>query len=84
MGIPAIGTAVGGIPDLIKENQTGFLLPEQPEASQVAEAIEAYVSLTEERKREMASAARRLWQEKFDAVANAAAFSAYLENLTSE
>lgn len=84
MGIPAIGTTVGGIPDLIKENQTGFLLPEQPEASHVAEAIESYASLPEERKREMASAARRLWKEKFDASANAAAFAAYLENLTSE
>ena len=29
MGIPAIGTAVGGVPELIREGETGFLLPEK-------------------------------------------------------
>jgi len=84
MGIPAIGTTVGGIPDLIKDGQTGFLLPPQPEPSDVADAIRRYAALPDDRKREMAASACRLWKEKFDASANAVRFATYLENLISE
>ena len=84
MGIPAIGTTVGGIPDLILDGQTGFLLPEQAEPSDVADAIVKYASLDEEQKKNMAAAARFLWKQKFDAKENAMRFSAYLQNLTIE
>lgn len=84
MEIPAIGTAVGGIPDLIGDGHTGFLLKAEPAPSDVADAISRYAALPDTRKREMAAAARQLWKEKFDAGANAVKFVAYLENLTSE
>ncbi|MGB9561779.1 MAG: glycosyltransferase family 4 protein, partial [bacterium] len=42
-GKPVIGTNVGGIPDIIKDNQTGLLVPEKnPEA--LANAIEKILS----------------------------------------
>jgi len=84
MGIPAIGTAVGGIPDLIVDGQTGFLLRPEPAPTEVADAISRYAALPEIEKREMAAAARSLWKQKFDAGANAARFVSYLENLISE
>ena len=84
MGIPAVGTRVGGIPDLILDDQTGFLLPQQPAPSDVAEAIMKYAALPENRKEQMAESARKLWKEKFDAKENAMQFAAYLQKLTLE
>lgn len=84
MGIPAIGTPVGGIPDLIEDGYTGFLLPQQVTSADVAEAIAKFAALSAEEKKNMAAAARGLWQEKLDARKNAARFTAYLRNLLSE
>ena len=84
MGIPAIGTPIGGIPDLVVDAQTGFLLPDQAEASDVAAAITKFAALPDDRKRQMAASARQLWKEKFDAKENADKFTAYLRNLISE
>ena len=84
MGIPAIGTPVGGIPDLIKDGKTGFLLPQQVEADHMAAAIKRYEELPDEQKRQMSAAARDLWKEKFDANANAGCFAAYLWDLAQE
>ena len=84
MGIPAIGTPAGGIPELILEGKTGFLLPEQVEAADVAAAIVRFADLSEERKADMCAAARQHWAEAFDAVKNAAQFTEYLLVLVSE
>ena len=83
MGIPAIGTPVGGIPDLVIDDQTGFLLPQNVTAVDVASVIEKYAALPEKEKKRMAAAARSLWEQKLDAVQNAAQFTAYLRNLMS-
>ena len=84
MGIPAIGTPVGGIPELILEGKTGFLLPEQVTPADVAVAIVGFADLSEGRKEEMCGAARQHWAEAFDAVDNAARFTEYLLELASE
>lgn len=84
MGIPAIGTRVGGIPDLILEGKTGYLLPEQAEPTHVAEAILRFAALTDEEKQIMRDAVRRHWAEKFDAKKNAVQFAAYLQELVSK
>ena len=84
MGIPAIGTPIGGIPDLIEEGKTGYLLPQQASAEDVASVIMKYAALNGQQKKDMASAARRAWNEKFDAEKNAVAFTAYLRNLLSD
>lgn len=83
MGIPAIGTDVGGIPDLILDGQTGFLLPLQTQAADVAHAIGRFLALTEEQKLQMRANVRQRWTEKFDAERNAVCFTAYLQNLAS-
>lgn len=84
MGIPAIGTPVGGIPDLIADGKTGFLLPEQAQPADLARAIVQYGQLPDCAKADLASAARNAWKQKFDARENAARFTAYLRNLIIE
>ena len=84
MGIPAIGTLVGGIPDLIVDGQTGFLLPQDMQASDVAKTIMNYIALPEIQKQEMTAAVRHHWEEKFNAKENAVQFAAYLQNLASK
>lgn len=81
MGIPAIGTPIGGIPDLILDGQTGFLLPKDTDAAQVAAAIQKYTSLPKTQRQEMSLRVRRHWEEKFDAKQNALRFAAYLQNI---
>lgn len=84
MGIPAIGTAVGGIPDLIVDGKTGFLLPAQVTPEDVAAAVERYASLNAKERQQMVAATRRHWAEKFNAKENAMQFAAYLQRLASE
>jgi len=81
MGIPAIGTQVGGIGDLIIDGQTGLLLPEQPSPEDVAQTVMKYAALQAAEKHTMAAAARELWKKKFDARKNAAQFADMLRNL---
>lgn len=81
MGIPAIGTPIGGIPDLILDGDTGFLLPQDVNAAQVASAIQKYAALPEEQRQEMSERVRRRWEEKFDAKQNAQRFAAHLQNI---
>ena len=84
MGIPAIGTQVGGIPDLILDGETGYLLPERAEPPHVAEAILRFAAQTDEKKQIMRDAVRCRWAEKFDARKNAVQFTAYLQELASK
>lgn len=84
MGIPAIGTPVGGIPDLILDGKTGFLLPEQTEPDHVAQAVTRFAALTVQQKQQMRKSVRLHWAKNFDAVKNARRFAAYLENLIEE
>ena len=84
MGIPAVGTAVGGIPEVIMDGKTGFLLPQNPETADVTGAILKYLNLTQAQRQEMSDAAVTLWQEKFDAKKNAQRFAAFLQELVSK
>ena len=84
MGIPAIGTAVGGIPDLIIDDRTGYLLPQNVEPAHVAAAILRFYVLPDEQKQQMSHAARQHWAEKFDAKKNAVQFMEYLHKLLAD
>ncbi|MDD5954074.1 MAG: glycosyltransferase [Firmicutes bacterium] len=81
MGIPAIGTPVGGIPDLILDGKTGFLLPEQTEADHVAQAVTRFEALTAGQKQQMRQSVRLHWAKNFNAEKNARHFAAYFEQL---
>lgn len=77
-GIPAIGTAVGGIPELIQNGVTGILLDKNPSAEAVAAAIMQYASMSSATKKQMSENAYQKWQALFDARRNAKRFIADL------
>ena len=81
MGIPAIGTNVGGIPDLISHERTGYLLSNSPTADDICSSIERFIKLTDAEKDHMSNNAYDLWKEKFDAHNNADRFSEMLLHL---
>lgn len=81
-GIPVIGTAVGGILDVIRTDETGYLLSENPEPSEIAEKIAAFVALTPQQRIAMSEAAVALWCEKLDAAKNAIRFAEMLANFS--
>lgn len=80
-GVPAIGTAVGGIPEQIQTGKTGYLLSPNPDPAEVAEAIAAFYHAELKERQAMSDATYALWQEKFDAQKNAETFCAMVEGL---
>lgn len=80
-GIPAIGTAVGGIPEIIIDGRTGFLLSQNPDAAEVSEAIKRYYNLSPKEKEAMRLEAHKMWEEKFNAGANAQKFADFLDKM---
>lgn len=74
MGIPAIGTNVGGIPELIINHYSGMLLPESPSYDEVSRCIQEYIFLDEDIKEKYSSNAYNLWKEKFNSEKNAKEF----------
>lgn len=78
-GIPIVGTAVGEIPNMIAGN--GFLLSESPLPEDVCGAIHYLYSCTEEQICEMRRRSRHLWENKYNALNNAANFVNELEIL---
>lgn len=80
-GIPAIATNVGGISELVKDGETGYLLPSKTDSRQVARTIEKYASLPMVEKERMAESARDLWEKKCDAEKNANNLMQMLKNL---
>lgn len=64
VGLPVVATSVGGVPELIKNNETGFLVgPKDPKA--LAEKIEHVLNFSEVEKKKMGENARRAVEEKF-------------------
>lgn len=61
--VPSIGTRVGGIPELIENERTGYLI-ELDEVEQMSEAI-LKLSKDEEKRRQFGNAAKELVKEKF-------------------
>lgn len=74
MGIPAIGTAAGGIPELIVHGETGFLLNEQADAAETAAALLRYHNLSLAEKEGFSRRARLSWEQHFNAQCNAEIF----------
>lgn len=63
-GLPVIGTAIGGIPDFLVEDKTGWLAPvDDPKA--LAQKIEMVTSLPIAERKEVAERARALVEENF-------------------
>ena len=83
-GIPCIATEVGGTPEVVHDGVTGFLLGKNPKAADIAAAIEKMSRLPEEQYSAMCRAARRLWEDKFNADRNYEKFYRELAALLTE
>lgn len=83
MGIPAVGTDVGGIPDLILDGKTGYLLNADPDGDEVCRAILKFRDASPEEKAALSRNALTLWREKFDAERNSLEFMEDLHRLLS-
>ena len=83
-GIPCIATEVGGTPEVVHDGVTGFLLGKNPKAADIAAAIEKMSRLPEEHYSAMCRAARRLWEDKFNADRNYEKFYRELAALLTE
>ncbi len=65
LGVPAIGTRVGGIPDVIENGKTGLLI--EPNSSQaISDAILKVFAMGAEEKEKMISAAKKSAEQKFN------------------
>jgi glycosyltransferase involved in cell wall biosynthesis len=67
-GLPSVASALGGIPDLILEGRTGFIVPPSDDGAFVARLQELISS--PELRHEMRSAAQRQASSRFDASRN--------------
>ncbi len=81
-GVPVIATNVGGIPELIADGETGFLIPpKNPKA--IADAV-TYVIENPEKVKTVVENARKLVREKFDYRENARQFVQLYRELLDE
>lgn len=77
-GMPVLSTAVGGIPSIVEEGVTGFLLPSDATAPAYADCIQAIIDLPD--LAVVARAARRRYRERL----NWHVFAARLNDLLSD
>ncbi len=76
-GIPVLATKVGGVAEIVT-NATGFLLSPDPEPGEVAEKIEHYATLSDNKKLKLREGALKMWNERYNARAN---YDSLIENL---
>ncbi|MCX7767250.1 MAG: glycosyltransferase family 4 protein, partial [Candidatus Sumerlaeia bacterium] len=62
-GVPSIGTRIGGIPEVIENERTGYLV-ELDDVEQLSSAI-LRLATDREKRQQMGAAARELVREKF-------------------
>ena len=76
VGIPCVGTNVGGVSEIIEDGKNGLLHDDDLSVDAVAHLIHA---LDENRLQSMAENAKNTWQNKFNAENN---YTAFLKRLT--
>ncbi|MCY1292452.1 D-inositol-3-phosphate glycosyltransferase [compost metagenome] len=79
LGVPLIGTKHGGIPEVVVDGETGYLVPERDETA-LAERIRVMLSDPAARTK-MGSAARKLVESRFDIRRQAIELESFYETL---
>ncbi|MGN0380148.1 MAG: glycosyltransferase [Butyrivibrio sp.] len=79
--VPVIGTAVGGIPELIEDGKNGLLLDANSSPEKVADAIKTFIEYPIEKRKEMAQNAYYLWSNEYNSEINAKKFGKELVEL---
>lgn len=81
IGIPAVATDVGGMRELVRDGETGFLVSGDGSPEALRDGILRYWRLSDGEKRTMSDKAFALWQENYQAEENARIFSRTLQRL---
>jgi glycosyltransferase involved in cell wall biosynthesis len=80
-GVPPMGSATGGVPDAVRDGETGILI--QPEEPAVETARRMLAAAEPARYAAMAERCWRLWTAKFSMPAVMTQFTSILENVAS-
>ena len=80
MGLPVVVSAVGGIPEIVQEGRTGYLVPPE-DGLRLGEALEALLDMSEAAAA-MGAQGRKAVEEKFDAEKTAARLLALLTTIS--
>jgi len=64
-GLPTIGTAVGGIPDFLKDSETGFICEVQNPES-IAKTVERILDLSDEEKKRIHEEGMKIIRERYN------------------
>ena len=80
-GIPVMATAVGGVPEIVRDNYNGVLLPPDPQVSEVATAIEAFHALDEEKQKVFRFNAKKTWEAEYNSEIN---YRVWIEDVLSK
>lgn len=70
LGIPVIGTPVGGVPEIVTHGLNGHLLNESPTPLEIADVIQRFAEMPHATVEALAAGAWRTWNEKYRADAN--------------
>jgi len=63
-GLPVIATKVGGVPEIIEDGETGFLIKSQ-NINELVDKMSFFMKLSDEKRRSIGVRARRVVEEKF-------------------
>ena len=69
-GILCIGTDVGGVHEIIINGYNGWLVPSNSAVAEGKRAVEKYISMSHEQKRQMSDNARTTWNKLYNAQTN--------------
>ncbi len=83
MGVPVLGTAVGGVPELVV-GDSGRLLPAKPDASVAGDALAEMLTENDTLRRRRRTAARAAWEGTADSLVLAPRFVRALERAHRE
>ena len=74
-GIPILSTEVGGIPEIVKDGENGYLMPSDSKAKEIGLYIKRLASLGETEYLCLSENAKRTYLEKFQAIVNYESFA---------
>lgn len=69
-GIPALAVNVGGIPEIVHDSQTGYLISRDFTSEEFRSVLVGYSLLNEQGKQTLRNNAFIVWNEKFNAENN--------------
>ncbi len=78
-GIPAVATDVGGTAEIVREGETGFLLPADLTPQLLAEKLAAFAQMPSSERQSLRKNCRRIWEEYFCGEQNFTRFAADIQ-----